>query len=90
MKLARITKPVRSVQVRIMLAGDLNSSLERYTRYYEQVHGEAVDPRVLIAEIVRAFLNSDREFQAWSRAAESQPRPGPTATSSNGAAKAQP
>ena len=32
MKLARITKPLRSVQVRVMLTGDLNASLERYAR----------------------------------------------------------
>ena len=43
MKLARITKPLRSVQVRVMLAGDLNASLERYARYYEYVHGDPVD-----------------------------------------------
>jgi hypothetical protein len=51
MKLARITKPFRSVQVRVTLAGDLNASLERYTQYYEHVHGEAADPRMLIPEI---------------------------------------
>ena len=67
MKLARITKPLRSVQVRVMLTGDLNASLERYARYYEHVHGESVDARALIPEILRAFLEADREFQSWSR-----------------------
>ena len=62
MKLARITKPLRSVQVRVMLVGDLNASLERYARYYEHVHGEVVDPRMLIPEILHAFLEADREF----------------------------
>ncbi len=33
MKLARITKPLRSVQVRVMLTGDLNATLERYAQY---------------------------------------------------------
>ena len=69
MKLARITKPLRSVQVRVMLTGDLNASLERYARYYEHVHGESVDTRALIPEILRAFLDADREFQSWSRSA---------------------
>jgi hypothetical protein len=45
MKLARISKPLRSVQMRVMIGGDLNSNLERYARYYEQVHGESVDAR---------------------------------------------
>src|SRR2546427_2880734 len=69
MKLARITKPLRSVQVRVMLTGDLNASLERYVRYYEHVHGDSVDTRALIPEILRAFLEADREFQSWSRSA---------------------
>ncbi|MBF6570948.1 MAG: DUF2274 domain-containing protein [Candidatus Binataceae bacterium] len=70
MKLARITKPLRSLQVRVMLTGGLNASLERYAQYYEHVHGESVDTRSLIAEILRAFLDSDREFQLWSRSAD--------------------
>ncbi len=76
MKLARITKPLRSVQVRVMLAGDLNASLERYAQYYEHVHGESVDTRALIPEILRAFLDADREFQSWSRSGgNNQPSP---------------
>ena len=87
MKLARITKPLRSVQVRVMLAGDLNASLERYARYYEHVHGESVDLRALIPEILRAFLDADREFQSWSRSADNQPRRVPAPASSNGSTK---
>lgn len=90
MKLARITKPLRSVQVRVMLAGDLNASLERYTQYYQHVHGESVDTRALIPEILRAFLDADREFQPWSRSADSQPRRSATPPPSNGSAKTQP
>ncbi len=91
MKLARITKPLRSVQVRVMLAGDLNATLERYAQYYERVHGESVDTRSLIAEILRAFLDADREFQSWSRSGDkTQPRRSATQSSSNSTAKAQP
>jgi hypothetical protein len=45
MKLARTTRPLRSVQVRVMLTGDLNASLERYVQYYQHVHGESVYTR---------------------------------------------
>ena len=87
MKLGRITKPLRSVQVRVMLTGDLNAGLERYAQYYEHVHGEAVDARMLIPEILRAFLEADRGFQSWSRSADDQRRvSGPP--SSNGSTKA--
>lgn len=73
MKLARISKPLRSVAVRAVLTGELNARLERYAQYYEQIHGEAVDASALIPEILRAFLDADREFQSWSRSAQSQP-----------------
>ncbi len=87
MKLARITKPLRSVQVHFMLPGDLNGTLERYAQYYEHIHGEPVDTRALIPQILRAFLEADREFQSWSRSADNQPRRGPAPPSSNGTAK---
>jgi hypothetical protein len=88
MKLARISKPLRSVQVRVMLAGDLNATLERYAQYYEHVHGDSVDARALISEILRAFIEADREFQLWSRSADSQPPRVPAPASTNGSTKA--
>ena len=89
MKLARIAKPLRSLQVRVTLAGDLNAALESYARYYEHVHGDAVDSKALIPEILSAFLQADREFQTWARSSGSghHRRPGPSST--NGDAKSQ-
>jgi hypothetical protein len=88
MKLARISKTLSAVQVRVMLAGELNGGLERYARYYEHVHGESVDTRALIPEILRAFLDADRQFQSWLRSADSQPRRATPPSSSNGSIKA--
>jgi hypothetical protein len=67
MKLTRISKPLRSVQARVTLSGELNATLDNYARYYQHVHGDPVEPRVLIPEMLRAFIEADREFQAWSR-----------------------
>jgi hypothetical protein len=90
MKLARISKPLRSVQVRVSLAGDLNAELERYASYYQHVHGEAVDSKTLIPEILHAFLEADREFQTWSRSnANSSHSAGAVETPTNGTHKAQ-
>jgi len=90
MKLARISKPLRSVQVRVTLAGDLNAELERYASYYEHVHGESVDSKTLIPEILHAFLEADREFQTWSRSsASSSHSTAAIGASSNGTSKAQ-
>jgi len=72
-----------------MIARDLNISLERYARSYH-VHGEQVDTRALIPEIVRAFLDADREFQSWSRTAGDPPRRAVIPASCNGSAKTQP
>jgi hypothetical protein len=91
MKLARIAKPLRSLQVRVTLAGDLDAALESYARYYEHVHGDAVDSKALIPEILRAFLDADREFHSWSRSgAHTQQRHAPTPSSNNDSTKAQP
>jgi hypothetical protein len=91
MKLARISKPLHSVQMRVMLSGDLNARIEHYAQYYEHVHGDSVDTRALIPEILRAFLDADRESQSWSRSGDkTQPRRSATPSSSNGTAKAQP
>ena len=46
--------------------------------------------RVLIPEILGAFLDADREFQSWSRSADSQPPRVVIPASSNGSAKVQP
>jgi hypothetical protein len=91
MKLARISKPLRSVQMRVLLGGDLNASLERYARYYEQVHRESVDARALIPEVLRAFLDGDCEFHSWSRSGgNNQPPRAPALSSFNGSTKVQP
>lgn len=82
MKLARIAKPLRSVQVRVTLAGDLNAALESYARYYKHVHGDPVDSKALIPEILSAFIQADHEFQTWARSSGSNDycRPGPSST----------
>lgn len=89
MKLARISKPLRSVQVRVSLTGDLNAELEQYASYYEHIHGESVDSKMLIPEILRAFLEADREFQMWSRSSGSSSHSTGAGASSNGTLKAQ-
>ena len=89
MKLARIAEPLRSLQVRVTLAGDLNAALESYARYYEQVHGAAVDSKALIPEMLSAFLQADREFQSWSRSSGRSHYRRPSSSSSNGSAKGQ-
>ena len=65
MKLAKLEKQLPSAQVNVTLSGRLKVELDGYAAYYQQIHGEAIGVRRLIVEIVRNFVESDREFQAW-------------------------
>jgi hypothetical protein len=65
MKLAKLEKQLPSAQVNITLPGRLKTELDGYAAYYQQIHGEAIGVRRLIVEIVRNFVDSDREFQSW-------------------------
>jgi hypothetical protein len=89
MKLTRIAKPLRSLQVRVTLAGGLNAAIESYAHYYQHIHGDPVDSKTLIPEILSAFLEADREFQTWSRSSGSSQHRRPGSSSTNGDAKSQ-
>ena len=65
MRLNKVEKQLPSAQVNVTLPGKLKAELERYGAYYQQVHGEDIGTRRMIVEIVRNFVESDREFQSW-------------------------
>ena len=65
MKLSKVAKQLPSTQVNVTLSGTLKTELDGYAAYYQQVHGEAIGIRKLMVEIMRNFVDSDREFQAW-------------------------
>lgn len=67
MKLTKVETQLPSAQVNVTLSGKLKSELDRYAAYYKHVHGETIGIRKLIVEILRNFVDSDREFQAWGR-----------------------
>jgi hypothetical protein len=65
MKLAKLEKQLPSAQVNITLSGRLKTELDGYAAYYQNVHGETIGVRKLIVEILRNFIDSDREFHVW-------------------------
>lgn len=65
MRLNKVEKQLPSTQVNVTLPGKLKVELDGYAAYYQQIHGEAIGIRKLMVEIVRNFVESDREFQAW-------------------------
>ena len=65
MRLSNFEKHLPSAQVNVTLPGRLKLELDGYAAYYNDIHGEAIGIRRIIVEIVRNFVDSDREFQAW-------------------------
>jgi hypothetical protein len=65
MRLNKVEKQLPSEQVNVTLPGKLKAELDGYAAYYQHVHGEAIGIRRIMVEIVRNFLESDREFQSW-------------------------
>lgn len=65
MRLNKVEKQLPSTQVNVTLPGKLKIELDGYVAYYQHIHGETIGIRKLMVEIVRNFVESDREFQAW-------------------------
>ncbi len=65
MRLSKVEKQLPSAQVNVTLPGKLKVELDGYAAYYNHIHGEAIGIRRIIVEIIRNFVESDREFQAW-------------------------
>ncbi len=65
MRLNKVEQQLKSAQVNITLPGKLKGELDGYATYYQHIHGDAIGIRRIIVEIVRNFVDSDREFQSW-------------------------
>jgi hypothetical protein len=65
MRLSKVEKQLPSAQVNVTLPGKLKTDLDGYAAYYQHIHGDAIGIRRVIVEIVRNFVESDREFQSW-------------------------
>jgi hypothetical protein len=66
-RLNKVEKQLPSVQLNVTLPGKLKVELDAYTAYYQHIHAETIGVRRLIVEIVRDFVESDREFQSWRK-----------------------
>ena len=66
MKLKRV-RTLPHVKLAGRLSGDLHEALVGYAEYYRAVHGESIEVWPLVVQILRTFIDDDREFQAWRR-----------------------
>lgn len=63
-------KPVHSLpSVKLIgrVPGELHSDLAAYADYYREVLREPIAAWPLVIQILRTFMDSDREFHAWRR-----------------------
>ncbi len=66
--LARIDKEEKVLDVRVRLRGKAAQDVADYQRAYAAANGEPVDAEALVLNIVTAFIEADRGFQAWRKA----------------------
>jgi len=66
MKLKRV-RTLPHVKLAGRLSGDLHEALVGYADYYRAVHGESIEVWPLVVQMLRTFIDDDREFQAWRR-----------------------
>jgi hypothetical protein len=66
MKLKRVHS-VPSVKLTGRVPGELHADLTAYADYYCEVLHESIAAWPLVIQILRTFIDSDREFHAWQR-----------------------
>lgn len=73
MKIGRIEKEKPPVQVRLSVPAVLHERLSDYVRYYRHVHGEDVELKAIMIEVLRSVLDTDRDFLHWLKLDSSKP-----------------
>jgi len=70
--LPKISAECAPLEIKARLTGDLASAVKDYQRAYQARHGEPIEAGSLAAQMIAAFIESDRGFHAWRK---SNPEP---------------
>jgi hypothetical protein len=62
-----LTRPLPPMKLAGRVPGKLHVDLTAYAAYYRETAGEPIALWPLAIEILRTFVDGDREFQAWRR-----------------------
>ena len=76
-------KPVRTypaVVIKGRVPGDLHTALTAYTTYYREATKQAIELWPLVLQILRQFVETDRDFQLWRRRTDQGPGSASTTT----------
>jgi hypothetical protein len=63
----KLVHSLPSVKLTGRVPGELHADLTAYSDYYREVLHEPIAAWPLVIQILRTFIDSDREFQAWRR-----------------------
>jgi hypothetical protein len=66
--LPKISAECAPLEIKARLTGELASAFKDYQRAYQVRHGEPIEAGVLAAQMVAAFIETDRGFHAWRKA----------------------
>ncbi len=73
MKIGRIEKEKPPVQVRLSVPAATHERLSQYVAYYRHVHGDDVDLKAIMIEMLRSVVDTDRDFQHWLKTQFTKP-----------------
>ncbi len=73
MKIGRIEKEKPPVQVRLSVPAATHERLSQYVAYYRHVHGDDVDLKAIMIEMLRSVVDTDRDFQHWLKTQATKP-----------------
>jgi hypothetical protein len=60
-------RPLPSMKLAGRVPGELHADLTAYVAYYRETVGEPIALWPLAIQILRTFVDRDREFQVWRR-----------------------
>jgi hypothetical protein len=76
-------KPVRAypaVVIKGRVPGELHTALTAYTAYYRETTKQTIELWPLVLQMLRQFVETDRDFQLWCRRADQGRDSGPRTT----------
>ena len=73
-------KPVQTYPPALLkgrVPGELHTALTAYAAYYRETTGQTIEMWPLVVQMVRQFVDTDRDFDEWQRRTRGGPAGGP-------------
>ena len=73
-------KPTKTYPAAVLkgrVPGELHTALTAYAAYYRETTSQVIEVWALVLQMLRQFVDTDRNFQAWRRRMQNGPGTGP-------------